>query len=63
MNTAPTVTINSHNATALFSGLTPTLVGLYQFNVVIPDQAGIGNLNVLIDVGGTNGNLVTIPVQ
>jgi uncharacterized protein (TIGR03437 family) len=63
MSTAPTVSINSHNATVLFAGLSPGSVALYQFNVVVPDRVGIGNLNVLIDVGGTNSNLVTIPVQ
>jgi uncharacterized protein (TIGR03437 family) len=63
LNRVPSVTINAHNATVLFAGLSPGSVGLYQFNVVIPDQVGIGNLNVLINVGGTNSNLVTIPVR
>jgi uncharacterized protein (TIGR03437 family) len=63
MNPTPSVTINAHNSTVLFAGLSPGSVGLYQFNVVVPDQVGRGNLNVLINVGGTNSNLVTIPVQ
>jgi uncharacterized protein (TIGR03437 family) len=63
MDTTPLVTINAHSATVLFAGLSPGSVGLYQFNVVVPDQVGVGNLNVLINVGGTNSNLVTIPVQ
>src|SRR5579883_1601020 len=63
MNPAPSVTINGHNSTLLFAGLSPGSVGLYQFNLVIPDQAGIGNLNVQFDTGGLNPKLVTIPVQ
>jgi uncharacterized protein (TIGR03437 family) len=58
----PTVTINSHNATVLFAGLSPGSVGLYQFNVVVPDQAGIGNQTVVFYTGDLV-NLVTIPVQ
>jgi uncharacterized protein (TIGR03437 family) len=63
MDSTPGVTINNHNATVLFAGLSPGSVGLYQFNVVVPDQVGKGNLNVLINTGGLNSNLVTIPVQ
>jgi len=57
------VTVNAHNAGVLFAGLSPGSVGLYQFNIVIPDRVGIGDLNLLINVGGQNSNLVTIPVQ
>lgn len=63
MDRAPSVTINAHNASVLFAGLSPGSVGLYQFNVVVPDQVGIGDLNVLINVGGQNSNLVRVPVQ
>ena len=35
MDNTPTVTVNAHNATLLFAGLSPGSVGLYQFNVVI----------------------------
>jgi uncharacterized protein (TIGR03437 family) len=63
MNPAPSVTINAHNSTVQFAGLSPGLVGLYQFNVVVPDQVGIGNLTVLFNTGGLGPSLVTIPVQ
>ena len=63
MNPAPSVTINAQNATVLFADLSPGSVGLYQFNVVIPDQEGIGNLTVQFNTGGLNPNLVAIPVQ
>jgi uncharacterized protein (TIGR03437 family) len=64
MDATPSVAINAHNATMLFGGLSPGSVGLYQFNVVVPDQAGIGNLTVFFNTGNLlNPNLVTIPVQ
>jgi uncharacterized protein (TIGR03437 family) len=59
----PSVMINSHDATTLFAGLSPGSVGLYQFNVVVPDQLGVGNLIVFFNTGGLGPNLVTIPVQ
>jgi uncharacterized protein (TIGR03437 family) len=63
MNPTPSVTINAQNATVPFAGLSPGSVGLYQFNVVVPDRVGIGNLTVQFNTGGLNPNLVTIPVQ
>jgi uncharacterized protein (TIGR03437 family) len=63
MNPMPSVTINAQNATVLFAGLSPGSVGLYQFNVVVPNQVGTGNLNVQFNTGGLNPNIVTIPVQ
>jgi uncharacterized protein (TIGR03437 family) len=59
----PSVYINGHNANVLFAGLSPGAVGLYQFNVVVPGQVGIGNLTVQFNTGGLNPGLVTIPVQ
>jgi len=52
MRPAPSVTINAHNATVEFAGLSPGSVGLYQFNVVVSDQVGNGNLNVFFTIGG-----------
>ena len=63
MQPAPSVTINASNAAVSFAGLSPGSVGLYQFNVVVPNNVGIGNLNVQFNTGGLNPNLVTIPVQ
>jgi uncharacterized protein (TIGR03437 family) len=63
MDNTPTVTVNAHNATVVFAGLSPGSVGLYQFDLVIPSRVGIGDLNVLLNIGGQNSNLVTIPVQ
>jgi len=47
----------------LFADLSPGSVGLYQSNVVVPNEVGKGNLNVAFNVGGTNSNPTTIPVQ
>lgn len=63
MNPNPTVSINAHNATVLFAGLSPGSVGLYQFNIVVPDGLGIGDLPALISVGGQISNVFSLPVQ
>jgi uncharacterized protein (TIGR03437 family) len=48
-------------ATAFFAGLTPTEVGLYQINVVVPSTVPLGALvPVTIDVGGVFSNTVYI---
>jgi uncharacterized protein (TIGR03437 family) len=57
----PTVTIGGQNATVLFSGLTPTAVGLYQINATVP-AVGAGTKAVGISVGGATSkpsNIVT----
>ena len=63
LNADVSATINAHNAPVLYAGLSPGSVGVYQFKLAVPDRVGIGDLNVLINVGGQNSNLVTIPVQ
>lgn len=39
-------------ATVSYAGLTPGLVGLYQFNVVIPANAGAGDVELTVSQGG-----------
>jgi uncharacterized protein (TIGR03437 family) len=63
INPNPTVSINARNATVLFAGLSPGSVGLYQFNIVVPDGLGIGDLPALINVGGQISNVFSLPVQ
>jgi len=43
-------TVNGVNAEIFYSGLAPTLSGLYQMNIKIPVAAGTGNL--LLGIGG-----------
>jgi uncharacterized protein (TIGR03437 family) len=38
-----TATVGGVNAIVVFSGLTPSLVGLYQVNVLVPTAAPAGN--------------------
>ena len=61
--TMATATINGIPAEVLYSGLAPTLSGLYQLNVKVPETAGTGNL--LLGVGGPGSFTaqVTIPVS
>lgn len=63
MNPAPVVAIGGRNSTVQFAGLTPGFAGLYQFNVVVPDGLGTGDLPVLMRAGGQISNLVSSPVQ
>ena len=58
----PVVTIGGQNAQVLFSGLAPTVVGLYQLNVVVP--AGVsGTAPVVINIGGASSKPSNIVVQ
>jgi uncharacterized protein (TIGR03437 family) len=46
---------------ALFSGLTPTFVGLYQINAVLPSDLPAGpNVPMVLMVGGVNSNKVQL---
>ena len=60
--TRPVVTIGGQPATVLFSGLTPTAVGLYQLNVTVP-AVGSGIKTVTITVGNTTAKLSNLAVQ
>src|SRR5579884_1149088 len=62
MNPAPVVAIGGRSSTVQFAGLTPGFAGLYQFNVVVPDGLGTGDLPVLMRAGGQLSNIVSIPV-
>jgi len=46
-------TVNGLTAEVSYSGLAPTLSGLYQVNIKIPDAAGTGDL--LLGIGGPDG--------
>ncbi len=60
----PTVTIGGVPAPVSYSGLAPGLVGLYQVNVQVPDNAPTGPaVNLAISVGGLTSNTVTVAVQ
>jgi uncharacterized protein (TIGR03437 family) len=63
MNPSPTVSIAGQKATVQFAGLSPGSVGLYQFNVVVPDAVGIGDEPALINVGGQISNVFSLAVQ
>jgi uncharacterized protein (TIGR03437 family) len=60
--TNPTVTIGSLDAPVQFSGLAPTLVGVYQLNVTVPNT-GAGTQAVVINIGGVTGKASSIVVQ
>jgi uncharacterized protein (TIGR03437 family) len=60
----PTVTIGGKTAQLQFSGLAPGFVGLWQINVVVPQDVTPGNAVTLsIAAEGQTSNTVTIAVQ
>jgi uncharacterized protein (TIGR03437 family) len=59
----PTVTIGGVTGNAIFSGLAPGYVGLYQVNALVPASVASGSaVPVSISIGGTASNTVTIAV-
>lgn len=59
----PQVTIGGVPAEVIFSGLTPSLVGLFQVNVRVPAGAPPGPaVPLVLTIGGVQSNTVTIAV-
>jgi uncharacterized protein (TIGR03437 family) len=62
--TTPVVTIGGVGAVVGYSGLAPTLVGVYQVNAVVPSGVSPGSaVPVVINIGNVASNTVTIAVQ
>jgi uncharacterized protein (TIGR03437 family) len=62
--TQPGVSIGGVQATVTFAGLAPSFVGLYQVNARIPDGAPTGDaVSVVLSIGGTTSNTVTIAIE
>jgi uncharacterized protein (TIGR03437 family) len=60
----PTVTIGRFSMSALFSGLAPGFVGLYQVNAQVPDGTAPGDaVPVVITQAGLASNIATIAVR
>ncbi len=60
--TTPVVTIGGQNATVLFSGLTPTVVGLYQINLTVPNVSA-GAKPITVTIGGVTSKPSSIQIQ
>jgi len=59
----PTVSIGGQSAQVIFAGLAPGFVGLFQLNVVVPTGTALGNVPVVVSIGGASSNTVTVAVQ
>jgi uncharacterized protein (TIGR03437 family) len=59
----PLMTLNGAATPALFIGLTPGLVGLYQVNFQVPAQLQDGDYTLLISASGTVANKTILPVK
>ena len=60
--TAPDVYIDGAQAKVLFAGLAPSLAGLYQLNLTIPDGVSTGNVTIEIDTYDGTTTMATIPI-
>jgi uncharacterized protein (TIGR03437 family) len=59
----PEVTVGGRPARVLFCGLTPGAVGLYQINLVVPEDAPAGIQPVAVAVNGIAAKNTALPVQ
>jgi len=60
----PTVTLNGETVSNVpFSGLTPTVVGLYQIDFQVPADAANGDLTLVVTQPGFMGTPVILPVH
>jgi len=60
---SPTVKIGGKTAQVSFCGLTPSVVGLYFINVVVPAQAPTGMQPVVITIDGIDSKPSNLPVN
>ncbi|MEX2260738.1 MAG: peptidylprolyl isomerase [Bryobacteraceae bacterium] len=64
LSTDVQIKIGESAARIVYSGLAPSLVGVYQFNVIVPADAPNGDLPLQVVVGGENiPQTLYIPVQ
>jgi uncharacterized protein (TIGR03437 family) len=62
--TRPVVTIGGRDARVEWSGLTPTLAGLYQINVIVPADLSPGIHPITVSIGGkTSTRSLNFPVK
>jgi uncharacterized protein (TIGR03437 family) len=61
--TQPTVTIDGQPAQVQYAGLTPTAIGLYQINFVVPLNARSADLDVVITQNGVPANPTKLVVR
>ena len=59
----PEVTIGGRPATLLFSGLAPGNIGLYQVNVIVPEETPPGIQPLRLTIGGVSAPASQVPVQ
>jgi uncharacterized protein (TIGR03437 family) len=59
----PTVLLDGQNCFIQYAGLTPSGIGLYQINFVVPTNARSGNLSLVVTQGTVPSNATTLPVS
>jgi hypothetical protein len=59
----PSVTLDNVQATPLFAGLTPGLVGLYQINIRIPAGLADHTYDIGVSQSGAVNNTTSLPVK
>jgi uncharacterized protein (TIGR03437 family) len=62
-NITPTITVGGTSANIAFSGLAPSLVGLYQINFTVPQSTPSGSSDVIVTANGVASNTAKLPVK
>jgi uncharacterized protein (TIGR03437 family) len=60
---SPVITLNGSSVTPAFAGLTPTAVGLYQINLLVPLGTPNGDLQLSVSQGTAVSNVSILPVH
>jgi uncharacterized protein (TIGR03437 family) len=60
---APQVRIGGRQATVLFSGLAPSLVGVYQVNVIVPPDSETGVQPLVLEIAGLSSQTSQVPIR
>jgi uncharacterized protein (TIGR03437 family) len=63
VTSVPVVTLGGNPAPAVFAGLTPGSVGLYQIDLQVPAVPVDGNLILAVSQGGVVSNTTILPVR
>jgi uncharacterized protein (TIGR03437 family) len=62
-NITPAITVGGTSANIAFSGLAPSLVGLYQINFTVPASTPSGSSDVIVTANGVASNTAKLPVK
>ena len=63
VNAVPSVKLGGKPVSLAFAGLTPGLIGVYQINFQVPEDAASGDLSLEVSQSGVSSNVSSLPVS